>query len=252
MLRRLAFALASGLLACSSDSTGEGPSSSSGGAASSSGATSGGSVPDAVADASADAALPSAPLEVPAGYTRLEFLSATREVEFERAELVLQPDRDYVAVLETSSGRIVLDLYEQQTPIAVNSFVFLALHHFYEQVAFHRVIAGFMAQTGDPNSVAGRPSSWGNGGPGYSFTTESVAELKFDGPGMLGMARAQSRESNGSQFFITFAAQESLDGEYTVWGKVTEGLEVLPSVVRGEPPAAPTRILRVAVGVKPR
>jgi peptidylprolyl isomerase len=146
----------------------------------------------------------------------------------------------------------VIDLLEDQTPITVNSFVFLALNHFYDGIAFHRVIDGFMAQTGDPKTLTGAPSTWGTGGPGYAFGVEIVTGLNFDNAGVVGMARSTSLNSNGSQFFITFAAADFLDGMYTVFAKQTEGGAVLPNIVRGMPPATPTRMTRVYIGEKPK
>lgn len=199
-----------------------------------------------------EAAVPLPPPYVPAGYTAVPFLSATPLRQFPAAASVLVAGQDYVATIETSAGRMVFDLYEVETPNTVNSFVFLALHRYYEQIAFHRVIDEFMAQTGDPNSVSGRKSTWGRGGPGYEFGIEVRPELTFAGPGVLGMARSDDPGSNGSQFFVTFTAQPGLDQQYTVWGRLLEGMEVLPGLVRGEPPETPTRITQVGIAVKPR
>lgn len=234
--------------ACSSDPDVQ-PSDAGTDASSSGGGSSGTSSSSSSSSSSGDSAAPPA---LPAGFTEVPYLSTEPKRKFAQAEQVLQANQDYIAVLETDAGRIVLDLYEVETPITVNSFVFLALNHFYEQIAFHRVIDGFMAQTGDPNSVAGKPTTWGRGGAGYTFGVEVQPSLTFDGPGVLGMARSSSPTSNGSQFFITFSAQSSLDQEYTVWGKVLEGLDVLPAIVRGEPPTTPTRITRVQIAIKPR
>lgn len=199
----------------------------------------------------ADPGLDASKPYVPAGTTQVPYLSADAGTrKYAKADQVIEAGKDYFAVLETDVGRIVLDLYETRTPVTVNSFVFLALHHYYEGVAFHRVIEAFMAQTGDPKSIAGPPSTWGTGGPGYTFDVELHADLKFDGPGILGMARGQTTTSNGSQFFITLVAYPSLDQQYTVWGKVTEGLDVLPKIVRGEPPTTPSRISEVRIAVK--
>ncbi len=202
-------------------------------------------------DAAVDAQAYLPPLGMPAGYTEILIPDAAPKRKFAAAESVLVADQDYVAVLETSAGRIVLDLYETRAPLAVNSFVFLALHRFYEGIAFHRVIDEFMAQSGDPKSVSGKPSTWGTGGPGYEFGLEVTPGLGFDQPGVLGMARGADPSSNGPQFFITFAEYPSLSQQYSVWGKVLEGMENLPSIVRGEPPTEPTRITRVGLGSRP-
>jgi cyclophilin family peptidyl-prolyl cis-trans isomerase len=181
---------------------------------------------------------------LPTGYTLTPFLSADPEHSFASADQVLGA-KDYLAVLETDAGRLVLDLYETKTPITVNSFVFLTLHHFYDGVAFHRVIDNFMAQTGDPNSIDGDFS--GQGDPGYFFGLEIDNTLHYDATGVLGMARRASPDTNGSQFFITFNAYPSLDGQYTIFGKLIEGAEVLPKIARGMPPTTPTRITRAYI-----
>lgn len=180
----------------------------------------------------------------------------TPERTFTEAGSVLEPGRDYRAVIETDAGRIVLDLFEDQAPLAVNSFVFLARHRFFDGLAFHRVLEGFVAQGGDPLTLGENRGRWGTGGPGYTFDTETSAGLDFDGPGVLGMARSQSRSSNGSQFFITLAATPNLNGQYTVFGRVTEGLAVLPRIARNAtqttPPANPTRMTRVSIEARAR
>jgi peptidylprolyl isomerase len=204
------------------------------------------------ADAAAPADLAGGPgYYAPAGYTLTPFLSPDAQHSFGAAGNALQPNTDYLAVIETDVGRIVIDLLEKDTPITVNSFVWLALHHFFDGIAFHRVIDGFMAQTGDPNTLSADMTNWGIGGPGYSFGLEIVATLKYDAPGVVGMARATNPNTNGSQFFITFAPQPTLDGQYTIFAKQTEGADVLPKIVRGEPPAMPTRMQRVYIVQKP-
>lgn len=189
-------------------------------------------------------------------YTMVPYVSEMPERSFVEADQVLDMTRDYRAVMETDAGRIVLDLYEDRTPITVNSFVFLALHHFFEGIAFHRVLENFVAQGGDPNTLMDTRTRWGTGGPGYTFDTETVDGLGFDGAGVLGMARAAARNTNGSQFFITLAATPSLNGMYTVFGRVTEGLDVLPRIARNQnsttPPVTPTRITRVVIESRPR
>ena len=192
------------------------------------------------------------PYYLPAGYTLTPFLSDLPERTFPAAGMATQPMRDYLAVMETDAGRMVLDLLETDTPITVNSFVWLTLHHFYDGIAFHRVIDGFVALGGDPNSLDPDSSIWGTGGPGYTFGLEPVATLTYDGPGVVGMARTSDPNSNGSQFYITLAAAHSLDGMYTIFAKVTEGMDVLPKITRGEPPDVPTRMQRVYIVEKPR
>ncbi|MEI8259637.1 MAG: peptidylprolyl isomerase, partial [Deltaproteobacteria bacterium] len=211
---------------------------------------------DAIADGvPADAPVASA-CTLPAGYTLTPFLSDTATWDFTAADMVLVPARDYVAVIETDVGRITLDLFEDQTPITINSFVFLARNHYFDGQAFHRVLEGFVAQGGDPNTLSTTRSSWGTGGPGYMFGLEIVASQHYDAAGVLGMARATSPDSNGSQFFITLAPTPSLDGMYTIFGRVLTGLEVLPLLARNatqtSPPAAPSRMRHVCIAERAR
>ena len=185
-------------------------------------------------------------LYCPAGYTLTPYLTDTATTHtFTQADQVLDSQKDYVAVLETDQGRIVMHLLASDAPITVNSFVFLTLHHFFDGIAFHRVIDAFMAQGGDPNTLQSNMSTWGVGGPGYSFGLEVTPSLNYDGPGVVGMARTSDPNSNGSQFFITFTAQHGLDQQYTIFAEVTEGLDVLPNIARGMPPAVPTRMTEV-------
>jgi peptidylprolyl isomerase len=193
----------------------------------------------------------------PAGTTLTPFRGAVRQTSFVMPDMVLDPSADYFAVLETDVGRLVLDLYEAQTPITVNSFVFLTLNHFYDGIAFHRVIENFVVQGGDPNTVDMPAATWGTGGPGYMFGLEIVNGLNFDSRGVLGMARANMPDTNGSQFFITLAGASNLDNMYTVFGKVIEGDATLDLIKRGMPPngqvtTAPTRMQSVHICQKPR
>lgn len=193
---------------------------------------------------------------VEAMFTETALVSDAPERSFSEPDMVLAPDTDYRAVFETDAGRIVLDLFEDRAPLAVNSFVFLALHRYFDGLAFHRVLEGFVAQGGDPLTATDNRARWGTGGPGYSFDTETFDDLLFDAAGTLGMARSSSRSSNGSQFFITLAPTPNLNGMYTVFGRVTEGLDVLPRIARNAaattPPVTPTRMTRVRIEERPR
>ncbi|MBS3965891.1 MAG: peptidylprolyl isomerase [Truepera sp.] len=160
------------------------------------------------------------------GYTARP-CSETRQTEFSRAETVLRPGKDYRATLSTRHGDLVIELYQDQAPHTVNNFVFLALHRFYDGVAFHRVLADFMAQTGDPTGT-------GRGGPGYRFEDEFHPALRHDKKGVLSMANA-GPNTNGSQFFITFQPTPWLDGKHAVFGQVIEGLEVLDALTHIDP-----------------
>ena len=161
------------------------------------------------------------------GYEALTPLGAERVTQFPAAQQVLEANRDYRALIDTNRGAIVVDLEQDRTPITVNNFVFLARHRYFDGIVFHRVLEDFMAQTGDPTGS-------GRGGPGYRFADEFHRELRHDGPGVLSMANA-GPGTNGSQFFITFAATPWLDGRHAVFGRVIEGLEVLPTITRIDP-----------------
>jgi len=176
---------------------------------------------------------PGAAASAPAGFRVLAPLSAERRTTFARPEQVVDPARRYRAVLNTSKGAVTLELNAKAAPVAVNNFVFLALNRFYDGTRFHRVIEGFMAQGGDPLSAdPARRDAWGSGGPGYSFMAEHRNGLRFNGPGVVGMARSASLDSQGSQFFITLGAADFLSGEYTVFGQVVSGQDVVNRLTR--------------------
>lgn len=142
-------------------------------------------------------------------------------------EMAIDPTAQYIATLETEKGDIVLELYPDVAPLAVNSFIFLAQNGWFDGITFHRVIPGFVAQAGDPSGT-------GYGGPGYAFRNESSPDYTFDGPGVLAMANAGA-DSNGSQFFITYDATPQLNGGYTIFGHVISGMEVLESLTARDP-----------------
>jgi peptidylprolyl isomerase len=165
----------------------------------------------------------------------------------------LNPKDDYLAVMVTNRGPVLLYLYSHRVPNTVNSFVWLARHRFYDGLLFHRVIPGFVVQGGDPNTLSSDRNTWGLGGPGYTIDLELRRRLNFDRPGVLGMARSQSPNSGGSQFFITLAPTPNLDGQYTVFGKVLRGMSVVNKIKPYQAPApgTPDRILRLYIAVKP-
>jgi len=134
----------------------------------------------------------------------------------------IQPDNNYKAIFDTDHGEIVIKLFASDAPKTVNNFVFLSKAGFYDGVIFHRVIPGFMAQGGDPTGT-------GTGGPGYKFEDEFAPNLKHDSPGILSMANA-GPNTNGSQFFITFAPTPHLDGVHSVFGKVIDGMDTLNGI----------------------
>ncbi len=179
----------------------------------------------------------------PAGYTLTPFLSQTATTHaYAHAENVIDTTKDYVAVLETSAGRIVWQFHTKTAPLATNSFVFLALHHFFDGIAFHRVIANFVAQGGDPNTLASDRKTWGTGGPGYIFGDEIVPPPSY-GKAAVAMAN-NGPNTSGSQFFITLAdLTAKLSPSYTLFGEVTEGASVLPNIAvsaGSQPPTTPT------------
>lgn len=154
----------------------------------------------------------------------------------------INPKKKYNARMETENGVMVIELFADKSPKTVNNFVFLSRHGFYEGIIFHRVIANFMVQGGDPT---GR----GIGGPGYKFEDEFHPSLKHDKPGILSMANA-GPNTNGSQFFITHIPTPWLDGKHSVFGQVIEGMDVLMSIAPRDPmqPEYPgVKILKVTI-----
>ncbi len=145
-------------------------------------------------------------------------------------EMVIDPKKKYTAIVNTDKGDIVLDLFADKTPKTVNNFVFLASEGFYDGTIFHRVIADFMTQGGDPTGT-------GRGGPGYRFADEFHPTLKHNKAGILSMANAGAG-TNGSQFFITHLPTPWLDGKHSVFGQVISGMDVLLSI----PPRDPVKL----------
>ncbi len=138
----------------------------------------------------------------------------------------LDPKKAYTAKIKTNRGEIVIDLHADKVPNTVNNFVALARDGFYDGISFHRVIADFMVQSGDPTGS-------GRGGPGYRFNDEFHPELVHDGPGVLSMANA-GPNTNGSQFFITHVATNWLDNKHSVFGRVRSGQDVVDSIQQGD------------------
>ena len=145
--------------------------------------------------------------------------------------MTIDISKQYTATIETKSGDLVLELFASDVPATVNNFVFLARQGFYDDTTFHRVLSDFMAQAGDPTGA-------GSGGPGYRFRDEFHPTLKHDGPGVLSMANS-GPNTNGSQFFITYKATSWLDGRHAVFGRVTEGIDVLESLTLRDPSQSP-------------
>jgi len=141
-------------------------------------------------------------------------------------------------ILETTKGDIVVEMRPDLAPNHVARIKELARQGFYDGVPFHRVIEGFMAQTGDPTGT-------GAGGSGRKLAAEFNAEPHTRGA--VSMARAQSPDSADSQFFICFDDATFLDRQYTVWGRVLDGMEVVDQINRGEPPANPDKIVSAKI-----
>ena len=134
--------------------------------------------------------------------------------------------KKYTATFETSRGKIVCELFAADAPNTVSNFVFLAKDNFYDGTVFHRVIADFMIQGGDPTGT-------GRGGPGYKFADECKGNPNKHQVGSLSMANA-GPNTNGSQFFITHIVTDWLDGKHTVFGKVTSGQEIVNATQQGD------------------
>jgi len=145
--------------------------------------------------------------------------------------MVIDQDKEYYATVKmVKGGEFVIQLYPDKAPITVNNFVFLAREGYFDGTTFHRVLDGFMAQGGDPTGT-------GMGGPGYEFVNED-SDLTFDKEGVVAMANA-GRDTNGSQFFITFGPQEFLNGGYTIFGQVIEGMDVVNDITLRDPQQNP-------------
>ena len=138
--------------------------------------------------------------------------------------MTIDTSKQYTATIETEKGIIVLELFASDVPVTVNNFVFLAREGFYDNTTFHRVIPDFMAQGGDPTGT-------GTGGPGYKFADEFTKHTHV--AGALSMANV-GPNTNGSQFFITYAPQPHLDGHHSVFGQLVEGMDVLEAIKNGD------------------
>jgi cyclophilin family peptidyl-prolyl cis-trans isomerase len=141
-------------------------------------------------------------------------------------EMAIDQNAEYTATIQTERGDIVVELFPQEAPFTVNNFVFLSREGWYDGVPFHRVLPGFVAQAGDPSGT-------GRGNPGYFFNNE-ISDLRFDKPGLVGMANS-GPDTNGSQFFITYAPAPHLDGAYTIFGRVLSGLDVAENLTPRDP-----------------
>ncbi len=148
--------------------------------------------------------------------------------------MTIDKNKKYLATFKMAKGgEFVVQLFPDKAPKTVNNFVFLARDGYYDGTTFHRVLDGFMAQGGDPTGT-------GRGGPGYYFEYEPN-DLKFDKPGVVAMAnQGAATPTNGSQFFITFVPTPQLDGGYTIFGQVIQGMDVVNKITRRDPDTNPT------------
>ncbi|MDC1260038.1 MAG: peptidylprolyl isomerase [Candidatus Puniceispirillales bacterium] len=143
--------------------------------------------------------------------------------------------------IETSKGKVIIETLPKIAPNHVKRIKQLVQSEFYDGLIFHRVIEGFMAQTGDPDGN-------GTGGSGKNLKAEfSDYEYKY---GTVGMARSMSPDSGDSQFFICFNGCSHLTGQYTVWGQVVSGMETIEKLAIGEPPSSPDKMISVKIGKK--
>lgn len=161
---------------------------------------------------------------------------------------VIDVEKTYTATIKTEKGDLVVELFPKEAPLAVNSFVYLAREGFYDGVTFHRVYHDFMAQTGDPTGT-------GWSGAGYQYREEIVDDLTFDEPYMVGVARGQQAGTSGSQFFITYVPYPSLNGLYTIFGKLVDGVDVLEQITERDAdqnPDAPAgdKIISITINEK--
>jgi len=152
--------------------------------------------------------------------------------------MTIDTSKQYTATIETEKGNVVLELFASDVPVTVNNFVFLAGEGFYNGTTFHRVIPGFMAQGGDP----------GTGTPGYSFADEFTEHTHV--AGALSMANS-GPNTNGCQFFITYAPQQHLDGKHSVFVQLIEGMDVLKKLTPRDPNQNPQfegdRVIRISI-----
>lgn len=157
--------------------------------------------------------------------------TATEKQYASAPPMTIDVNKQYFAnVTMAKGGEFVIQLYPDKAPITVNSFVFLARDGFFNGTTFHRVLEGFMAQGGDPTGT-------GKGGPGYQFVNEKN-DLTFDKAGVVAMANS-GPNTNGSQFFITFGPNGLSESDYTIFGQVVSGMDVVNGITRRDPEQNP-------------
>jgi peptidyl-prolyl cis-trans isomerase B (cyclophilin B) len=180
-----------------------------------------------------------------AGWVQLAQTGGEKQMQWKQPpKMMIDKSKEYRAIMETEHGEMVLDLYAKDVPNTVNNFVFLATQGFYDNTTFHRVLANFVVQGGDPTGT-------GSGGPGYIFANE-ITSHKHEA-GAISMANA-GPNTNGSQFFICLTALPSLDGSYNVFGQLVEGWDVLRGIKLRDPDTHPNypgdKLISVRIEVK--
>lgn len=177
----------------------------------------------------APTAAPAVPTAAPAAAAPAGTLPTATSYTYDAPPpMSIDPARAYTATIVTPRGDIVVELLPAIAPQTVNNFVFLARENFYNGLTWHRVLPGFMAQGGDPLGD-------GTGDPGYSIPAEFTDQILFDQPGMVAMARSSDPDSAGSQFFITTAPAPHLNSQYTIFGRVVQGQEIVDSIPLRDP-----------------
>jgi peptidylprolyl isomerase len=161
--------------------------------------------------------------------------------------MTIDPAKSYTATITTPRGDFMVKLRPDLAPQTVNSFVFLAKAGFFNGLTWHRVLANFMAQGGDPTGTGG-------GGPGYTVPDEFTDKVKFDKPGIMAMANTGQPNSGGSQFFVTTAPADYLDGKYTIFGEVTQGQDIVNAIPLRDPEQNPStpgeQIVKITIDEK--
>ncbi|HEX7620972.1 MAG TPA: peptidylprolyl isomerase [Anaerolineales bacterium] len=170
-------------------------------------------------------------LQTPTIGSQLPYLVGTKQYSA-APPMLIDVSKQYLATVTMSKGgEFVIQLYPDKAPSTVNSFVFLARQGYFNGVTFHRVLEGFMAQGGDPTGT-------GKGGPGYEFANEQN-DLTFNKAGVVAMANA-GRDTNGSQFFIMFGPYGLSESDYTIFGQVISGMDIVNGITRRDPAQNPS------------
>jgi len=170
-------------------------------------------------------------LQIPTAGGQIPKLVGTKQYSGAPPMLIDVSKQYFATIKMTKGGQFVIQLFPDKAPITVNSFIFLARQGYFDGVTFHRVLEGFMAQGGDPTGTGG-------GGPGYKFPNESN-DLAFDKAGVVAMANS-GRDTNGSQFFIMFSPYGLSESDYTIFGQVISGMDIVNGITRRNPDQNPS------------